>query len=78
VVVGDLGSAVETRHVAERTSSMGRIDAIIHNAGMSSRQADRRYERQAGTDVDTPSTDKPLQINKIRPSVGLFRNFQPK
>src|SRR5436190_1535885 len=33
VVVGDLGSAVETRDVAEQVNALGRMDAVIHNAG---------------------------------------------
>ncbi len=36
VVVGDLGSAVETRSVAEQVNAIGRMDTVIHNAGMSS------------------------------------------
>ena len=35
VVVGDLGSAVETRSVAEQVNAIGRMDAVIHNAGIS-------------------------------------------
>lgn len=33
VVVGDLSSAAETRSVAEQVNSLGRMDAVIHNAG---------------------------------------------
>ncbi|KQN88716.1 SDR family NAD(P)-dependent oxidoreductase [Arthrobacter sp. Leaf69] len=33
VVVGDLSSAAETRSLAEQVNSIGRMDAIIHNAG---------------------------------------------
>jgi NAD(P)-dependent dehydrogenase (short-subunit alcohol dehydrogenase family) len=33
VVVGDLGSASETRSVADQINAIGRMDAIIHNAG---------------------------------------------
>src|SRR4051812_20605421 len=33
VVVGDCGSAVETRSVAEQVNAIGRMDAVIHNAG---------------------------------------------
>jgi NAD(P)-dependent dehydrogenase (short-subunit alcohol dehydrogenase family) len=33
VVVGDLGSASETRSVAEQVNAIGRMDAVIHNAG---------------------------------------------
>jgi NAD(P)-dependent dehydrogenase (short-subunit alcohol dehydrogenase family) len=34
VVVGDLSSAAETRELAEQVNSRGRMDAIIHNAGV--------------------------------------------
>jgi len=33
VVVGDLGSAVETRRIADQVNAIGRMDAVIHNAG---------------------------------------------
>lgn len=33
VVVGDLSSAAETRSLAEQVNSIGRMDAVIHNAG---------------------------------------------
>src|SRR5262249_36841148 len=33
VVIGDLSSAVETRSVAEQVNAIGRMDAVIHNAG---------------------------------------------
>src|SRR4051812_12941 len=34
VVTGDLSSAAETRGIAQQVNSMGRMDAIIHNAGI--------------------------------------------
>ena len=34
VVIGDLSSAVETRAVAEQVNKIGRMDAVIHNAGI--------------------------------------------
>jgi len=34
VVIGDLGSAVETRSIAEQVNKIGRMDAVIHNAGI--------------------------------------------
>jgi NAD(P)-dependent dehydrogenase (short-subunit alcohol dehydrogenase family) len=34
VVIGDLSSAAETRAVAEQVNRIGRMDAIIHNAGI--------------------------------------------
>jgi NAD(P)-dependent dehydrogenase (short-subunit alcohol dehydrogenase family) len=33
VVIGDLASAVETRRIADQVNAIGRMDAIIHNAG---------------------------------------------
>ena len=34
VVVGDLGNAIETRGVADQVNALGRMDAVIHNAGV--------------------------------------------
>jgi NAD(P)-dependent dehydrogenase (short-subunit alcohol dehydrogenase family) len=34
IVVGDLSSAVETRALADQVNSIGRMDAVIHNAGI--------------------------------------------
>lgn len=34
VVIGDLSSAAETRRVAEQVNGLGRMDAVIHNAGV--------------------------------------------
>jgi NAD(P)-dependent dehydrogenase (short-subunit alcohol dehydrogenase family) len=34
VVVGDLRSAAETRHIADHVNAIGRMDAVIHNAGV--------------------------------------------
>ena len=34
VAVGDLSSATETRQVAEQVNAIGRMDAVIHNAGV--------------------------------------------
>lgn len=34
IVVGDLSSAAETRAVAEHVNKIGRMDAVIHNAGV--------------------------------------------
>jgi NAD(P)-dependent dehydrogenase (short-subunit alcohol dehydrogenase family) len=34
VVVGDLASAAETRAVADQVNAIGRMDAVIHNAGI--------------------------------------------
>ena len=34
VVIGDLRSAAETRRVADQVNAIGRMDAVIHNAGI--------------------------------------------
>jgi len=34
VVIGDLASAVETRAIADQVNKIGRMDAVIHNAGI--------------------------------------------
>jgi NAD(P)-dependent dehydrogenase (short-subunit alcohol dehydrogenase family) len=34
LVVGDLASAAETRSVAQQVNAIGRMDAVIHNAGI--------------------------------------------
>jgi NAD(P)-dependent dehydrogenase (short-subunit alcohol dehydrogenase family) len=34
IVIGDLSSAVEVRSIAEQVNSIGRMDAVIHNAGI--------------------------------------------
>ena len=36
VVIGDLASAAETRTLADQVNAIGRMDAVIHNAGISS------------------------------------------
>lgn len=42
VAIGDLASAVETRSVAEQVNGMGRMDAVIHNAGVYSHRGQTR------------------------------------
>ena len=34
VAIGDLRSAEETRSIAEQVNAIGRMDAVIHNAGI--------------------------------------------
>jgi NAD(P)-dependent dehydrogenase (short-subunit alcohol dehydrogenase family) len=41
VVVGDLSSIAETRRLAERVNTLGKYDAVIHNAGVGYREAHR-------------------------------------
>jgi NAD(P)-dependent dehydrogenase (short-subunit alcohol dehydrogenase family) len=39
VVVGDLQSGVETRSIADQVNAIGRMDAVIHNAGVSTQRS---------------------------------------
>lgn len=50
VAIGDLRSAAETRSIAEQVNAIGRMDAVIHNAGVY-RERDRGAtpEGHAGT-----------------------------
>src|SRR4051794_32585192 len=34
IVIGDLSSATETRSIADQVNRIGRMDAVIHNAGV--------------------------------------------
>src|SRR6478609_3436789 len=39
VVVGDLQSGIETRSIADQVNAIGRMDAVIHNAGVSTQRS---------------------------------------
>ena len=41
VVIGDLASIAQTRHVAEQVNRLGSLDAVIHNAGLGYREPRR-------------------------------------
>jgi NAD(P)-dependent dehydrogenase (short-subunit alcohol dehydrogenase family) len=58
VVIGDLSSAVETRAIAEQVNKIGRMDAIIHNAGV-------YLERSRGTTPEGHA--KILAVNTLAP-----------
>lgn len=58
VVIGDLSSAVETRAIAERVNEIGRMDAVIHNAGIF-------QERSRGSTPEGHA--KVLAVNTLAP-----------
>ncbi len=58
VVIGDLGSAVETRAIADQVNKIGRMDAVIHNAGI-------YLERSRGTTPEGHA--KTLAVNTLAP-----------
>ena len=50
IVVGDLRNAAEVRSIADQVNAMGRMDAIIHNAGVyTERSRSSAPEGHAGT-----------------------------
>ena len=58
VVIGDLGSAAQTRELARQVNQIGRMDAIIHNAGV-------YLEPSRGTTAD--GHPKTLAVNTLAP-----------
>lgn len=47
IVIGDLTSIAQTKHVAEQVNELGRFDAVIHNAGIGYREP-RRIQTEDG------------------------------
>jgi NAD(P)-dependent dehydrogenase (short-subunit alcohol dehydrogenase family) len=60
VAVGDLASATETHSVAEQVNRIGRMDAVIHNAGM--------YD-SASRDATAEGHAKILAVNTLAPYI---------
>jgi NAD(P)-dependent dehydrogenase (short-subunit alcohol dehydrogenase family) len=58
LVVGDLSSAAETRAIAEQVNKLGRMDAVIHNAGI-------YQERSRGSTPEGHATI--LAVNTLAP-----------
>jgi NAD(P)-dependent dehydrogenase (short-subunit alcohol dehydrogenase family) len=46
-VIGDLSEVEETKRVADQVNALGRLDAVIHNAGVGYREP-RRIDTQSG------------------------------
>ena len=58
VVIGDLSSAAETRELADQVNQIGRMDAVIHNAGV-------YLEPSRGTTAEGHA--KTLAVNTLAP-----------
>jgi NAD(P)-dependent dehydrogenase (short-subunit alcohol dehydrogenase family) len=58
LVLGDLGSDAETRSVADQVNALGRMDAVIHNAGL-------YRERSRGSTPEGHATI--LAVNALAP-----------
>jgi len=69
IVIGDLRSAAETRRIAEQLNTIGRMDAVIHNAGIYSARS-RGSTPEAGPHADVAATS----VNFWSPSSVATRN----
>jgi NAD(P)-dependent dehydrogenase (short-subunit alcohol dehydrogenase family) len=58
VVIGDLASAAQTRGIAEQVNQIGRMDAVIHNAGI---------YREPGRGPTPEGHAKVLAVNTLAP-----------
>jgi NAD(P)-dependent dehydrogenase (short-subunit alcohol dehydrogenase family) len=58
VVIGDLRSAAETRSIADQVNAIGRMDAVIHNAGI---------YRTPGRDATPEGHASILAVNTLAP-----------
>jgi len=81
IVIGDLRSAAETRSIAEQVNAIGRMDAVIHNAGIYS-QPKRNPTPEGHASILAVNTLAPFILTALieRPdrliylSSGLHRN----
>jgi NAD(P)-dependent dehydrogenase (short-subunit alcohol dehydrogenase family) len=64
VVVGDLGSAVETHAIADQVNRIGRMDAVIHNAGIY-REPNRGPTPEGHAKVLAVNTLAPYLLTKL-------------
>ena len=64
VVIGDLASAAETRALAEQVNKIGRMDAVIHNAGVY-RFADRAATPEGHATVLAVNTLAPYLLTAL-------------
>jgi NAD(P)-dependent dehydrogenase (short-subunit alcohol dehydrogenase family) len=60
IVIGDLSSAADTRSVADQVNRIGRMDAVIHNAGI-------YLERSRGDTLEGHA--KTLAVNTLAPYI---------
>jgi NAD(P)-dependent dehydrogenase (short-subunit alcohol dehydrogenase family) len=58
VVIGDLSSAAQTRSIADQVNKIGRMDAVIHNAGI---------YREPGRGTTPEGHAKVLAVNTLAP-----------
>jgi NAD(P)-dependent dehydrogenase (short-subunit alcohol dehydrogenase family) len=64
VVIGDLGSGAETRRIAEQVNRLGRMDAVIHNAG-TYKQPDRSPTPEGHARILAVNTLAPYMLTAL-------------
>jgi NAD(P)-dependent dehydrogenase (short-subunit alcohol dehydrogenase family) len=64
VVIGDLSSAAETRSIADQVNKIGRMDAVIHNAGIY-RESNRGKTSEGHAKVLAVNTLAPYMLTKL-------------
>jgi NAD(P)-dependent dehydrogenase (short-subunit alcohol dehydrogenase family) len=69
IVIGDLSSAKETRSVAEQLNALGRMDAVIHNAGV---------YREASRGPTPEGHAKVLAVNTLAPYLLTALSTRPE
>jgi len=72
VVIGDLSSATDTRHVAEQVNAIGRMDAVIHNAGAYSTKG-RSPTAEGHPTIIAVNTLAPYLLTALERQPGVFR-----
>jgi len=70
VVIGDLTSIAQTRHVADQVNKLGTFDAVIHNAGIGYREPKRIVTEDGLSHV--------LAVNTIAPYILTALITRPK
>jgi NAD(P)-dependent dehydrogenase (short-subunit alcohol dehydrogenase family) len=64
VVIGDLRSARETRHIAEQVNAIGRMHTVIHNAGIYTKSS-RGSTPEGHADVFAVNTVAPFMLTAL-------------
>src|ERR671910_2310196 len=64
VIIGHLGSAVETRRIADQVNVIGQMDAVIHNAGISSTK-DRSSTPEGHASILAVNTLAPYMLTAL-------------
>jgi NAD(P)-dependent dehydrogenase (short-subunit alcohol dehydrogenase family) len=70
VVVGDLSSITQTRHIADQVNRLGAFDAVLHNAGIGYREPKRIVTEDGLSHV--------LAVNTIAPYILTALITRPK